>query len=112
MDKKLSAPVPRLTVITLGVNDMRASIAFYEALGFERKFRSTGEVVAFFETGGPVLGLFPWKQLAEDVTLPEGASGADVSWHDARLELTHDRRGRHRVGFCSLQRSVAVEACA
>ena len=31
---------------------MRASIAFYEALGFARKFRATGEAVAFFDTGG------------------------------------------------------------
>ena len=31
--------------------DMRASIAFYEALGFARKFRATGEAVAFFDTG-------------------------------------------------------------
>jgi predicted lactoylglutathione lyase len=65
-------PVPRLTVITLGVSDMRASIAFYEALGFARKFRATGEVVAFFDTGGTVIGLFPWDQLAQDVTLPDG----------------------------------------
>ena len=72
MNERLPKPVPRLTVITLGVDDMRASIAFYEALGFERKFRATGEIVAFFETGGAVLGLFPWGQLAHDVTLPEG----------------------------------------
>ncbi|SFP42908.1 hypothetical protein SAMN05216330_107193 [Bradyrhizobium sp. Ghvi] len=36
MSKELSAPVPRLTVITLGVSDIRASIAFYDALGFSR----------------------------------------------------------------------------
>ena len=44
---------------------MRASIAFYEALGFARKFRATGEAVAFFDTGGTVLGLFPginWRR--------------------------------------------------
>ena len=35
-------PVPRFTVVTLGVNDMHKSIAFYEALGFARKFRATG----------------------------------------------------------------------
>ncbi len=29
-----------------------ASIAFYEALGFARKMRATGEAVAFFDTGG------------------------------------------------------------
>ena len=64
-------PIPRLTVITLGVADMRRSIAFYEALGFARKMRATGEVVAFFETGATVIGLFPWDQLAQDATLPD-----------------------------------------
>ena len=59
-----AVPIPRLTVITLGVSDMRASIAFYEALGLRAKFRATGEAVAFFDTGGTVLGLFPWDQLA------------------------------------------------
>jgi catechol 2,3-dioxygenase-like lactoylglutathione lyase family enzyme len=71
VSKKLPAPVPRLTVITLGVSDMRVSIAFYEALGFVRRFRATGEAVGFFDTGGVVLGLFAWERLAQDVTLPE-----------------------------------------
>ena len=71
MSDKLPAPVPRLTVITLGVSNMRASIAFYESLGFKRKLHETGEAVAFFETGATVIGLFPWNLLAQDVTLPE-----------------------------------------
>jgi catechol 2,3-dioxygenase-like lactoylglutathione lyase family enzyme len=71
MNTKLPTPVPRLTVITLGVSNMRASIAFYEALGFERKFQATGETVAFFDAGGTAIGLFPWDLLAQDVTLPE-----------------------------------------
>ena len=61
-----SKPTPRFTVITLGVTDMRASIAFYEALGFTRKMRATGEAVAFFDTGGTVVALFPWDQLARE----------------------------------------------
>ena len=86
MNEKKSAPIPRLTVITLGVNDMCASIAFYEALGFARKFRATGEVVAFFDTGGIVLGLFPWDQLAQDVTLPDkprpqAFRGTTLAWN-------------------------------
>ena len=71
MNSKLPAPVARLTMVTLGISNMRASIAFYEALGFTRKFKVTGEAVAFFETGGTAIGLFPWNQLAQDVTLPE-----------------------------------------
>jgi uncharacterized protein len=71
MSKNPPSPVPRFTGVTLGVGDMRRSIAFYEALGFARKFRATGETVAFFDTGATVIGLFPWDQLAQDVTLPE-----------------------------------------
>jgi uncharacterized protein len=86
MGEQLQKPVPRLTVITLGVNDMRKSIAFYEALGFARKFRATGEAVAFFDTGATVIGLFPWDQLARDVTLPENPRpkafrGMTLAWN-------------------------------
>src|SRR3954467_13250564 len=80
------APTPRFTVITLGVSDMRASIAFYEALGFARKMRAPGEAVAFFDTGGTVIGLFPWDQLAADVTLvdqprPKTFRGVTLAWN-------------------------------
>jgi uncharacterized protein len=80
------APVPRFTVITLGVSDMRASIDFYEALGLGRKFRATGEAVAFFDTGGSVVALFPWDQLAQDATLPDqprpkAFRGVTLAWN-------------------------------
>jgi hypothetical protein len=79
-------PIPRFTFITLGVADMRAGIAFYEALGFARKFRATGEVVAFFETGATAIGLFPWDELAKDTTLPadprpQGFRGVTLAWN-------------------------------
>jgi len=84
-------PIPRLTVVTLGVSDMRASIAFYEALGFARKFRATGEAVAFFDAGGIVLGLFPWDQLAQDATLPDHPRpntfrGTTLAWNCRSVE--------------------------
>ncbi|MEO8322413.1 MAG: VOC family protein [Bradyrhizobium sp.] len=86
-----SPPTPRFTVITLGVSNMRASIAFYEALGFARKFHATGEAVAFFDTGGTVIGLFPWDQLAQDVTLPEqprpmAFRGMTLAWNCVSTE--------------------------
>jgi uncharacterized protein len=85
------APIPRFTVITLGITDMRASIAFYEALGFARKFRDTGEAVAFFDTGGTVIGLFPWDRLAKDVTLPDqprpqAFRGMTLAWNCGSTE--------------------------
>src|SRR5262249_50461864 len=86
MSKDPPAPVPRFTVVTLGVNDMRASIAFYEALGFARKFRATGEAVAFFHTRATATRLFPWGQLAPAVTLPENPRptafrGMTLAWN-------------------------------
>jgi catechol 2,3-dioxygenase-like lactoylglutathione lyase family enzyme len=91
MSEKSPAPIPRLTVITLGVADMRTSIAFYEALGFARKFRATGEAVAFFDTGGTVLGLFPWDQLAESAALsddprPKTFRGTMLAWNCRSIE--------------------------
>ena len=75
MSQELPAPVPklmpRLTVITLGVSDIRGSIAFYDALGFSRRLKATGEAVAFYDTGGPVLALYPWDLLAADAKLPD-----------------------------------------
>jgi predicted lactoylglutathione lyase len=86
MNEKLSVPVARLTMVTLGVSNMRASIAFYEAIGFTRKLKATGEAVAFFETGGSAIGLFPWDQLAQDVTLlerprPQAFHGTTLAWN-------------------------------
>jgi catechol 2,3-dioxygenase-like lactoylglutathione lyase family enzyme len=86
MKDNLPEPVARLTMVTLGVGNMRASIAFYEALGFARRFKATGEVVAFFDTGGTAIGLFPWDQLAKDVTLPESPRpqafrGMTLAWN-------------------------------
>jgi uncharacterized protein len=78
--------IPRFTVITLGVSEMRRSIAFYTSLGFTRKFRATGEEVAFFDTGGTVLGLYPWASLAHDAALPDmprpgGFRGVTLAWN-------------------------------
>ncbi|HKU07429.1 MAG TPA: VOC family protein [Bradyrhizobium sp.] len=84
-------PVPRFTVITLGVSDIRESIAFYRALGFERKYRATGEAVAFFDTGGTVIALFPRAELAKDATLaeekrPVAFRGFTLAWNCSSTE--------------------------
>jgi catechol 2,3-dioxygenase-like lactoylglutathione lyase family enzyme len=60
-----------LTVVTLGVTDFARSVRFYEALGLQRKMRSTGDEVAFFDAGGVVLALYRWDMLAEDASLAD-----------------------------------------
>jgi len=63
---------PRISMITLGVRDLAASIRFYEhALGFPR-MESPPEV-AFFTLQGTWLGLYSRESLAEDAMVsPEG----------------------------------------
>jgi len=81
-------PVARFTVITLGVADMKRSIAFYDRLGFKRRMQATGEEVAFFETGASVVALYPWDKLAADATLPDQPRpttfrGVTLAWNCA-----------------------------
>lgn len=63
-----------ISMITLGVKDVAASTAFYEALGLTRSGASQ-EAVTFFEAGPCVLGLFGRDALAEDGNAGELWSG-------------------------------------
>lgn len=76
----------RLTVVTLGVRDVRASAAFYEALGFVRKVRATSDEIAFIDAGGVVLALWDWEKLAADAAAapepkPQGFLGTTLAWN-------------------------------
>ena len=104
------APIPRFTVITLGVSDMRTSIDFYESLGFARKFRATGEAVAFFDTGGTVIALYPWNLLAQNATLPDQPRpktfrGVTLAWNCNSAQERSD-------GFCDRRGRLAAETGA
>jgi catechol 2,3-dioxygenase-like lactoylglutathione lyase family enzyme len=59
----------RLGIVTLGVADLPRSIAFYDALGWER-CESSSDAIAWFRTADTNVGLFPWHELAEDAQLP------------------------------------------
>jgi len=92
----MTTPSPKLTALTLGVRDVAASARFYEALGFKRKFRSTGDEIAFFAAGGVVLALWDWDKLAEDSVVSSQPRPQTFSRRDARLELCGAGRGRCR----------------
>ena len=63
----------RVTLITLGVDDLSRSRSFYAALGWTESPRGT-ESVAFYQMHGAVLGLFGRTDLAAD----QGRPGADL----------------------------------
>ncbi len=67
---------PSISVVTLGVADLETSVAFYrDGLGWPRREDGNDGAIAFFETDGPVLALYPRAPLADDATVPAEGSG-------------------------------------
>lgn len=64
---------PRIHIVTLGVTDLKASVRFYSALGWEL-CESSNDLIAWFRTSGSYLGLFPQGELMKD---------AQVKTHDS-----------------------------
>jgi hypothetical protein len=64
----------RISIVTLGVADLARSVAFYEALGWERAAASNAEI-AWFHTADTSLGLFPLSHLAADVGVAAPPAG-------------------------------------
>ena len=76
---------PRMSMITLGVDDIERAIAFYQhGLGFP--LHGTDDDVAFFALDGTWLGLFGRAALAADagVPLPAASAGTFTISHNLR----------------------------
>jgi uncharacterized protein len=73
----------KLNLITLGVDDLQKSIAFYEGLGWKRSPASVDDL-ALFPLGGIVLSLYSRQALAEDAMIENsrpGFSGITLSFN-------------------------------
>jgi predicted lactoylglutathione lyase len=64
---------PRVSLITLGVDDLARSRAFYEALGWRSNAEPDADIV-FFQAGGSIVALWGRESLAADTGL-DGAAG-------------------------------------
>ena len=67
---------PRISLITLGVADLQRSIAFYRDGLKLRKRDEDSENIAFFETSGTWLSLYPREALAEDAGIASEGTGS------------------------------------
>lgn len=82
---------PRISIVTLGVSDLRRSVRFYwDGLGLPLR-EGSGDVIAFFETRGTWLALFPRDALAADAEVPSDGGGF------AGFTLAHNVRSRVEV---------------
>lgn len=72
---------PRISLITLGVEDVGRATEFYERIGWT-KSPASQEAVTFIQLKGTVLALFSRQALAEDAHVentPKGFSGVTLA---------------------------------
>lgn len=65
----------RLTIVTLGVNDLKVSSLFYEEKFGWKKMKSSNEFITFFQLNGMLLSLHPKEKLAEDAGVSSEGHG-------------------------------------
>ncbi len=79
----------RLSLVTLGVEDLERALRFYEALGWRGQ---QVEGTVFFQAGGIALVLWGRDQLAEDSGISDDGSGSFGG-----IALAHNVRSRDEV---------------
>jgi catechol 2,3-dioxygenase-like lactoylglutathione lyase family enzyme len=79
----------RLSLVTLGVTDLAAARAFYEALGWSTGAAPEDDVV-FFQAGGMIVALWSRASLAEDSGVAEGRGWGGIT-------LAHNVRSPQEV---------------
>ena len=68
-NQKTMTMEPRISLVTLGISDLKRSFHFYkDGLGFPTKMTPDGGIV-LFATSGTRLFLYPYGKLAQDVGL-------------------------------------------
>ena len=65
---------PKISLITLGVRDLKAATAFYKKLGFPVA-KESNEHITFLTLEGTWLGLFPREELAKDAMVDAEGTG-------------------------------------
>lgn len=77
------APPLRMSLVTLGVENLADAAAFYETMGLQRRMKKA-EGVAFFEAGGVVLSIYSREALAKDLNIANtkaGFSGVTLAYN-------------------------------
>ena len=80
----------RVSIITLGVGDLRRSREFYERLGW-RMSTAKAEGIVIFQAVGIALAIFPRHELAKDANIAADGQGF------SGITLAYNARNREEV---------------
>jgi len=80
----------RISIVTLGVSDLKRSREFYERMGWRRAASKT-EGIVFFQAGGMALALYPRDELAKDANVAADGNGFNG------ITLAYNARNREEV---------------
>jgi catechol 2,3-dioxygenase-like lactoylglutathione lyase family enzyme len=64
----------RISIVTLGTDDLPRAVAFWEAMGWPRKARAF-EAIAMFQCGGIAFAIYPFDKLAQDCGMQDRGPG-------------------------------------
>jgi catechol 2,3-dioxygenase-like lactoylglutathione lyase family enzyme len=90
----------RVSVVTLGVADLKRSREFYERLGWRRSM-TKAEGIVFFQAGGMALALYPRDELAKDANVSRDGDGFRGT------TLAYNTRNRAEVDLVLAEAQVA-----
>ncbi len=64
----------RISIVTLGTDDLARAVAFWEAMGWPRKARAF-DAIAMFQCGGLAFAIYPFDKLAKDCGMVDRGPG-------------------------------------
>ena len=64
----------RISIVTLGTDDMARAVAFWEAMGWPRRAKAF-DAIAMFQCGGIAFAIYPFDKLAEDCGMADRGKG-------------------------------------
>jgi len=68
----------RISIVTVGVDDLDRAVRFYAAMGLKRSEKITDNV-AFYQLGGILLALWPRTELARDAGIEHPLRGSGMA---------------------------------
>ena len=97
--------IPRISIITLGVADLKKATSFYEAV-LETIPNTASQDITFIELPGTWISLYPFANLAHDISLgiPTQRNGF------SGFTLAHNARSMSEV-IAVIDRARAAGAC-